>query len=206
MTDLLAVLRPTQSSVLWAQILGRAMRTAPGKAESRLLDFGGNVLRHGPDDIQPVRQGEPQEAKNLRVCPKCDSVNRASAKVCDYCGFEWVPKPRAIRIDPVESSAVALACDGAEQTAAKSTCPRSAHTFTARRAHHRVYGSFTALPTVRWSDGAMSLTSSPSSTLPAASSPGSGGCLFQVGLTSRPRGRPRKPCVASRVRSRCPNP
>jgi len=48
--DLIAMLRPTKSAGLYVQIVGRGCRLAPGKANCLVLDFAGNIERHGPID------------------------------------------------------------------------------------------------------------------------------------------------------------
>ena len=48
--DLLAMLRPTKSAGLYVQIVGRGCRLAPGKSDCLVLDFAGNIARHGPID------------------------------------------------------------------------------------------------------------------------------------------------------------
>ncbi len=76
--DCLVCLRPTQSSALWVQIVGRVMRTHPSKQDALLLDYGGNVERHGP--INKIQPPEPPKAKKveggsgLRKCPECKEV------------------------------------------------------------------------------------------------------------------------------------
>ena len=47
LTDAIICMRPTQSDVLWQQILGRGMRLAEGKTNCLLLDFVGNLERLG---------------------------------------------------------------------------------------------------------------------------------------------------------------
>lgn len=89
-TDLLACLRPTQSTGLWVQIVGRGMRTAPGKENCLVLDFAGNTLRHGP--IDEIKMGnkkakdEPGEAP-AKSCPECLTLQKISALECEECGF-----------------------------------------------------------------------------------------------------------------------
>lgn len=46
-TDAIICYRPTQSDILWQQILGRGMRLAEGKQNCLLLDFVGNLDRLG---------------------------------------------------------------------------------------------------------------------------------------------------------------
>ena len=56
--DLIAMLRPTKSTGLYVQMAGRGTRLAPGKADCLVLDFAGNVARHGPiDAVKPKRPG-----------------------------------------------------------------------------------------------------------------------------------------------------
>ena len=52
--DCVALVRPTMSPGLYYQMCGRGFRLHPGKQDCLVLDFGGNVLRHGPvDQIKP---------------------------------------------------------------------------------------------------------------------------------------------------------
>ena len=46
--DLVAMLRPTMSTGKYIQQVGRGVRPAPGKTDCLILDFAGNVQRHGP--------------------------------------------------------------------------------------------------------------------------------------------------------------
>ena len=46
--DCVALLRPTNSPGLYYQMVGRGFRLCEGKTDCLVLDFGGNVLRHGP--------------------------------------------------------------------------------------------------------------------------------------------------------------
>jgi DNA repair protein RadD len=110
--DVIAFMRPTVSPVLWTQACGRGMRTWPGKDNCRLLDFGGNVLRHGPINnikLRPAgaRHDAEAAADRVRICPRCEEVNEASASACEACGFELI-KRRVSVISPVESVAEAI--------------------------------------------------------------------------------------------------
>jgi DNA repair protein RadD len=110
--DLIAFMRPTVSPVLWAQAAGRGMRTWSGKVDCRLLDFGGNILRHGPINatkLRPAGARHDAEAASdrVRICPRCDEVNERGATVCTSCGIVLV-KPRPVAIVAVESTAEAI--------------------------------------------------------------------------------------------------
>lgn len=91
MVDLIVLLRPTMSPGLYVQMVGRGLRTAPGKTDCLVLDFGDNVLRHGP--IDHVKVKEPGEKGDgtppARECPQCATLVGISAKVCPECGFEF---------------------------------------------------------------------------------------------------------------------
>jgi DNA repair protein RadD len=118
--DLIAFLRATCSPVLWIQSAGRGMRLHPGLSDCRLLDFGNNLLRHGPIDGVVLRKaGERHDADRgadrVRVCPHCDEVNERTAVVCVACGEHLVkpPTPPAPRnydgnLEPRESELAAL--------------------------------------------------------------------------------------------------
>lgn len=90
--DLIGVLRPTKSAVLWVQMLGRGTRPAEGKANCLVLDFAGNTRRLGPinDPVMPRKKGEkgPGQAP-VRLCDACGAYNHASARVCEHCGAEF---------------------------------------------------------------------------------------------------------------------
>jgi DNA repair protein RadD len=90
--DLIAMLRPTKSAGLYVQIVGRGCRLAPGKNDCLILDFAGNIARHGPiDAIQPKRPGEGDGEAPVKVCPDCASLVHAAARVCPDCGHVFPP-------------------------------------------------------------------------------------------------------------------
>lgn len=108
--DLIGMLRPTMSSSLWVQMLGRGMRvsSATAKHNCLVLDFAGNTLRLGPVD-DPVIPGRPREGAPgdapVKICAKCDTYNHASARFCEYCGDEF---PIAEKLAPQASTAALM--------------------------------------------------------------------------------------------------
>ena len=81
-TDLIAFCRPTMSPGLYVQMAGRGMRPAEGKTDCLVLDFAGNVQRHGPiTDVNPRREsnGKPV-TKNARTVVRSSAPDRASAR------------------------------------------------------------------------------------------------------------------------------
>lgn len=94
--DLLAMLRPTESVSLYVQMAGRATRTAPGKDNALVLDFAGNVRKHGPvDAVKVKKKGEGGGEAPSKVCPQCSSYCHAAARECLDCGhiFEREEEP-----------------------------------------------------------------------------------------------------------------
>jgi DNA repair protein RadD len=97
--DLLAILRPTESTGLYIQIMGRGMRNSPGKEDCLVLDFAGNIARHGPvDRVNPKkpRQNDGEGVAPTKTCPKCQSIVFAGTSECPDCGYRWPPTPIAI--------------------------------------------------------------------------------------------------------------
>lgn len=107
--DAIAVLRPTMSTGLWIQIVGRGTRNSPGKADCAVFDFGGNIRRHGPIDIASVNF----DASMLKECPECEAVAPSNDTICKACGYEWPKKeigpqgPRKLRHGSVPDEAPA---------------------------------------------------------------------------------------------------
>ncbi|QDH84416.1 putative DNA helicase [Achromobacter phage vB_AxyS_19-32_Axy19] len=96
--DSLGIFRPTMSAGLWVQILGRGTRpydpaTAPAelaryfqylKTSCFVFDFAGNILELGPIDSPriPNKKGKGGGDAPVRICPKCQMYNHASARFC----------------------------------------------------------------------------------------------------------------------------
>lgn len=101
--DMIIVLRPTASAVLWVQMLGRGTRPlyakgfdltdlggrlsailAGGKFNCLVLDYAGNTKNLGPinDPIVPRRKGQKGGTAPVKCCDICDTWNHASVKYC----------------------------------------------------------------------------------------------------------------------------
>ena len=102
--DLIAMLRPTKSTGLYVQMAGRGTRLAPGKDNCLVLDFAGNVARHGPiDAVTPKRHGGGTGDAPVKTCPDCQSILPTAVRVCPDCGHAF-PPPQP----EVEASATTL--------------------------------------------------------------------------------------------------
>jgi len=108
--DAIAILRATQSPGLFVQICGRGFRRAPGKTDCLVLDFGGNIERHGPVDA--VDFGKAKKGSfgggtaPEKVCPNCEEGCPASVLFCEGCG--WKFPPRQLNHEETASAAAIL--------------------------------------------------------------------------------------------------
>lgn len=98
--DLLAMVRPTLSPTLYVQMAGRGMRPADGKADCLVLDFAGNVERHGPIIAvePPPKKGEKKGDASTKTCPNCFEILHASAARCPQCGYQFPKEEKVYRL------------------------------------------------------------------------------------------------------------
>ncbi len=83
--------RPTQSRGLWRQMLGRGLRTHPGKTDCVILDHAGCYYAHGlVTDMEELSlkgvTRRPSQATPVRQCLSCYAVIKAGPAVCPECG------------------------------------------------------------------------------------------------------------------------
>lgn len=99
--DLIVMLRPTLSTSLWVQMLGRGTRPCDGKADCLVLDFARNTERLGPinDPLlpRPKNDNGPPGKAPVKPCPQCGEYNHPRASVCSDCGFEFPPPETKLR-------------------------------------------------------------------------------------------------------------
>ena len=120
--DLISVMRPTLSTNLWVQMLGRGTRpfwtsgfdlsTLPGRQLSifesskhncLVLDFARNTKNLGPinDPVLPKAKGKGTGEAPVKICEGCNSYIHASLRFCPHCGFEF---PRFLKINQKAST------------------------------------------------------------------------------------------------------
>lgn len=109
------LLRPTISTALYLQQVGRALRPAPGKDRAVILDHAGNTLRHGlPTDEREWsllgedegkrasrRKADP-DAAPVWQCPACYAYTPSGVGACEAC---QQPRPftgRAVEVQAGE--------------------------------------------------------------------------------------------------------
>ena len=94
--DLVALLRPTCSTGLYVQQVGRGTRKADGKDNCLVLDFAGNVRRFGPVDDPRIhtKAGNGEGEAPTKTCPECDEIVALAAAECPGCGYEFPAKAK----------------------------------------------------------------------------------------------------------------
>lgn len=105
--DCIVLLRPTMSPGLFYQMAGRGFRTYPGKRNCLVLDFGGNVLRHGPVDQLQIGKGQSGDQSGIppaKECPECHSLIATGYARCPDCGYEF-PRPERKQHDAKPANA-----------------------------------------------------------------------------------------------------
>lgn len=100
------LLRPTRSLGLYLQMVGRALRPAPGKARALVFDHASNTWTHGLpaaprswglEDRPPRgRQRAKAPGEAHRDCPDCGAVHAPATPTCAACGAELKPGPAEI--------------------------------------------------------------------------------------------------------------
>ncbi len=96
-TDCIVLLRPTNSPGLLVQMVGRGTRLSPetGKTDCLVLDYGGNIMRHGPVDMIRVKDKTPGNGDApAKKCPECLGLIHAAYSKCPFCGYEFPPPER----------------------------------------------------------------------------------------------------------------
>jgi DNA repair protein RadD len=116
--DTIVLLRATQSTSLYVQMIGRGLRLPdsaighlPSKSERLLaiasspkpdalvLDYGENVQRHGPLNYLSIKEpGQKRDPNEIRAkdCPRCEILIPANARECPQCGYVFPIEERTI--------------------------------------------------------------------------------------------------------------
>lgn len=126
--DCIVLARPTRSTALYLQMLGRGLRTAAEKADCLVLDHAGNVHRHGfaTDDRLWTLDGERALAEpaaavrglrdggKILTCPDC-KCSFTGSRECPECGYYFAPKGRMVHTLDGELVEVGAHLDGDQQ-------------------------------------------------------------------------------------------
>ena len=101
--------RPTKSEILYVQMIGRGLRTAPGKADCLILDHSDNHTRLGfvtdihhdelDQGLKLPGAGKFSEEPLPKKCPKCTFLRPPKVLQCPCCGFIPVPQSKTVHRD-----------------------------------------------------------------------------------------------------------
>lgn len=96
--DCVALVRPTMSPSLYYQMAGRGFRLFEGKQDCLLLDFAGNIDRHGPvDELGKAKskgaasrgngEGDGDSESMQKECRACGAMVPLTCRECPECKF-----------------------------------------------------------------------------------------------------------------------
>ena len=116
--DCVVLARATASTGLYVQMVGRGFRRSPetGKTDCLVLDYGDNILRHGPVDAPEAFAGGGPGAGAVawKRCPECEAAVPTGALKCHACGHEWPPRTREIGAGLAEAASGRAIISGEE--------------------------------------------------------------------------------------------
>ena len=97
MIDCVVLARPTLSPGLYYQMVGRGFRLHESKTDTLVLDYGGNIQRHGCVDAitLKIKNGCGGGDAPIRECPDCHTILPISVSRCASCGYIF-PIPEAV--------------------------------------------------------------------------------------------------------------
>lgn len=105
-------LRPTQSTGLYLQQIGRIRRIYPGKTDAIWLDLVGNWARHGmpnaerPWTLEGGVRGLERAVEAVRRCGRCHHVTQRGPERCPNCDRKFMV--RAAHSAPIAEAAISI--------------------------------------------------------------------------------------------------
>jgi len=119
--DLVCLYRDTKSLPLYLQMCGRGSRLFEGKTTWRIIDYGGNIRRHGLWDAdrswqisQPEDKGDKEEVLVMTAIVVCEQCNYAELKSsvvnnkCSNCGADY---PAEVSVEEEQLSSELVGVD-----------------------------------------------------------------------------------------------
>ena len=109
--DLIALLRPTKSYVLYVQIAGRGMRIADGKTDCLWLDYTSTTREKGAVNKIQGHKGFKKTTGEVpfKTCGECSSQNPVGAKECTSCGAPFPEEEKVLAVTPEPDDAEIIA-------------------------------------------------------------------------------------------------
>jgi hypothetical protein len=91
-------------------MVGRVMRTAPGKDGCTVLDHAGNALRLGcpTDHVEWTLEGKLKAStiQAPKACPQCFATMAPSLPQCPECGYVFTASERSTNLDHKDGNLV----------------------------------------------------------------------------------------------------
>ena len=137
--EVVALLRPTKSRSLLKQMVGRLIRTDPGKRFAFVLDHANCTRMHGfvnePETFDlKGREKRPRKGSGPaphKVCKKCDELVPLNARICPSCGetlFEIdirFTDEELVKLDPSKIKRPVLAPESERQASFTELCKQA---------------------------------------------------------------------------------
>jgi DNA repair protein RadD len=105
--DVVALLRSTKSASLYIQTVGRGTRTAPEKSSCLVLDYGGNIKRHGPIDMIQIKTKKSDKAEigiaPHKFCPICGCAVPTKTSFCPSCEYCFPDNTKELELKPTSA-------------------------------------------------------------------------------------------------------
>jgi len=105
--DCVVLLRATKSASLYIQMVGRGTRKEEGKVDCRVLDFGGNIDRHGPIDLVSIKSKREKkgtlEVQPHKKCPICGCVVPIRVDTCPSCEYKYPDATKNLVVEASET-------------------------------------------------------------------------------------------------------
>jgi DNA repair protein RadD len=116
--DLIAMLRPTASTSLYIQMLGRGVRLHEKKKDCLVLDFADNIAAHGAFD-SPIVDCKSESLGGgqapIKTC-ECGKEVFAGLKQCPFCGAFFPPPEKVKHSDFVSTLSLLTYDEEGERT------------------------------------------------------------------------------------------
>lgn len=107
--ECIILLRATKSTSLYIQSVGRGSRIASNKLDCLILDYGGNISRHGPIDAISISNKQGKEKGEITIaphkaCPICGCVVPLGNSICPSCEYKFPDSTKQLTIKPSSAS------------------------------------------------------------------------------------------------------
>jgi len=94
--DCVLLCRPTKSTGLYVQMVGRGLRPHPDKKNVLILDLSSNCTYHGDPNNPSVKIANTTNYNKqapTKICPECQTIHFLGVKECNVCGYVFIKEP-----------------------------------------------------------------------------------------------------------------